>query len=76
MGYFLPSEGTNFQAFGIISFTSLSHYKQYRQRLKQSPQGSKNFEFAKREQFILEERRSFLNVVPETYLKASGENKA
>ncbi|WNZ56119.1 NIPSNAP family protein [Microbulbifer sp. SSSA008] len=74
LGYFLPSEGTNFQAFGIINFDSLAHYEQYRKLLKQSPQGSENFQFATREKFILEEKRSFLNAVPETYLKFPQEN--
>lgn len=75
IGYFLPSEGTNFQAFGIINFDSLTHYEQYRKLLKRSPQGSENFQFAMKEKFILEEKRSFLSAVPETYLKLPQESR-
>lgn len=35
VGYFLPHEGTNDRAFGLISFNSLADYEQYRTRLKE-----------------------------------------
>ncbi len=66
IGYFLPHEGTNNVAFGIISFANLSAYEQYRRRLKEHPAGRKNFLYAQQHQFILEEHRSFLGWVPET----------
>lgn len=69
LGYFMPHEGTNYRAFGLISFASLAAYEAYRLRLKTDPAGRANFEFAQREQFILEERRSFLTVVPETLMQ-------
>lgn len=72
VGYFLPHEGTNNVAFGLISFVSLSAYEVYRQRLKTDEQGKDNFRFAQREQFILEEKRTFLTSIPETYLKNVG----
>ena len=67
MGYFLPHEGSNDTAFGLISFDSLADYEAYRQRLKNDEQGRRNFQFAQTEQFIVEEKRSFLAVVPEAY---------
>ncbi|MCO1332778.1 NIPSNAP family protein [Microbulbifer sp. OS29] len=73
LGYFLPHEGTNYQAFGIITFDSLTHYEQYRKTLKASSAGRKNFQFAQWEKFILEERRTFLTAVPATYLKMTPE---
>jgi len=67
LGYFLPHEGSNYTAFGLISFESLAEYEKYRVRLKADPAGQDNFLFAQQEQFILEEKRSFLTVVPETF---------
>lgn len=66
IGYFLPHEGTNNVAFGIISFDSLAAYESYRQRLREDPAGRENFMYARENQFILEEHRSFLEWVPET----------
>jgi hypothetical protein len=60
IGYFLPHEGTNNIAWGLISFDSLTAYEAYRARLKQDPAGRANFEQAQRERFILSEERSFL----------------
>jgi len=71
IGYFTPSEGTNFEAFGIISFDSLAEYEEYRVRLKQDSRGQANFNFAQEFKFILEEKRTFLNEVPETFIKLS-----
>ncbi|WP_444920338.1 NIPSNAP family protein [Microbulbifer sp. CnH-101-G] len=53
LGYFLPHEGTNNRAVGLISFDSLASYEQYRARLKSSEDGHNNFLFAQRHQFIL-----------------------
>lgn len=69
LGYFLPHEGTNDRAFGLISFNSLADYEQYRTKLKSNQAGSENFTFAQTDRFILEEKRSFLKVVPATYKK-------
>ena len=66
LGYFLPWEGTNYQAWGLISFASLADYEAYRARLRTDPDGRANFEFAQREGFILEERRTFLTPVAES----------
>jgi len=73
IGYFLPHEGSNNQAFGLISFNSLADYEKYREILKQDKDGQQNFQFAYEQQFILEEKRSFLKVVPNTYMKSPKE---
>ncbi|WP_353408868.1 NIPSNAP family protein [Pseudoteredinibacter isoporae] len=67
LGYFLPHEGTNNTTFGLISFDCLADYERYRTRLRESKEGKSNFDFAQREQFILSEKRSFLEVLPSTY---------
>ncbi len=66
IGYFLPHEGTNDIAYGLISFSSLADYEAYRARLRQSESGAANFSFAQNEKFILSEKRSFLQVAPGT----------
>jgi hypothetical protein len=63
LGYFLPHEGTNDIAWGLIGFESLADYEAYRARLRADAQGRANFEFAQRERFILREERSFLEPV-------------
>jgi NIPSNAP len=69
IGYFLPHEGSNYEAWGLISFSSLGAYEAYRNRLKLDPEGRANFEFAQREKFILKEQRTFPQVVSSTYLQ-------
>jgi len=39
VGYFLPSEGTNDVAWGVIGFESLAAYEAYRARLRGDPEG-------------------------------------
>lgn len=69
LGYFLPSEGTNNIAYGLISFKNLASYEAYRKLLKNDDLGKINFKLANSEQFILEEKRTFLEVVENTYKK-------
>ena len=71
VGYFLPGEGTNYEAWGLISFDSLAAYERYRARLRADPQGRANFEFAQRERLIVREERTFTEVVDRAYLRAS-----
>ncbi len=66
LGYFLPSEGTNYEAWGLIAFASLADYEAYRARLKADPEGRANFEVAQRQRFILREERSFTEAVAGT----------
>jgi len=67
LGYFLPYEGTNDTAFGLISFNNLADYEKYRTILKTNSDGKSNFLFAQEEKFIIEEKRSFLKIVSSTY---------
>ncbi len=62
-GYWMPDEGTNNIAFGLITFESLAAYEQYRARLKRDPESAENFGFAQEQQLILAEERTFLRPV-------------
>jgi hypothetical protein len=62
-GYYLPHEGTNDIAWGLIAFESLAAYEAYRARLKADPEGRANFAFAVQKRFILREQRTFLENV-------------
>lgn len=66
LGYFLPHEGTNDIAWGLIGFDSLAAYESYRARLRADPEGRENFALAQRQRFILREERSFCEAVAET----------
>lgn len=63
LGYFMPHEGTNYEAHALIGFASLAAYEAYRARLRTDPASKANFEFAEREKFILREERRFLRKV-------------
>ncbi|MCC7186578.1 MAG: NIPSNAP family protein [Acidobacteria bacterium] len=63
LGYFLPYEGTNDVAWGLIAFDSLAAYETYRQRLRADDEGRANFELAARCRFILREERTFLETL-------------
>ena len=63
VGYFLPWEGTNDVAWGLIGFDSLATYEAYRARLKADPEARENFAFAQAERIILREERTFLENV-------------
>ena len=66
IGYFLPHEGTNDVAWGLIGFDSLAAYEAYRARLKADAEGRANFALAQAKRFILREERSFVELVPGT----------
>ena len=63
LGYWLPHEGTNNVAFGLISFASLAEYEAYRARLRADTDGHANFQFAEDNKLILGEERTFLRQV-------------
>jgi hypothetical protein len=63
LGYFLPCEGTNHEAWGLIGFDSLAAYETYRARIKADSEGRANFELARQQRFILREQRTFLEPV-------------
>jgi hypothetical protein len=63
VGYWLPHEGTDNIAYGLISFESLAAYEAYRARLKSDGDGAANFAVAQKERFIVCEERTFLRQV-------------
>jgi hypothetical protein len=73
LGYFLPHEGSNDIALGIIAFDSLASYEAYRARLKSDHDGRANFESAEEQRFILREERSFLALVQGTWNRLPAE---
>ena len=66
LGYFLPHEGSNYEAWGLIGFDSLAAYEAYRARLRTDPEGRANFALAQDKRFILREERSFAEGVDGT----------
>src|SRR5450631_187329 len=67
VGYFLPYEGTNDVAWGLIAFESLAAYEVYRKRLKADPEARENFAMAHNKRLILREERNFLETVVGTF---------
>jgi hypothetical protein len=67
IGYFLPEEGTNNVAWGLIAFESLAAYERYRARLKADAAGRANFSAAQSKRLILREERNFVRIVDGTF---------
>src|ERR1700737_2889575 len=67
VGYFLPYEGTNDIAWGLIAFESLASYESYRARLRKDEEARNNFLMAQTKRLILREERTFLEVVDGTF---------
>ena len=72
VGYFLPHEGTNDVAWGLIAFDSLASYEAYRNRLRSDPESRENFAMAQTKRFILREERTFAEVVDGTFSIPAG----
>jgi hypothetical protein len=66
VGYFLPHEGTNDIAWGLIAFDDLASYELYRARLRTDTESRTNFAFAQEHKLVLREERTFLETVPGT----------
>lgn len=66
LGYFLPHEGTNYEAWGLVGFDSLAAYESYRARLREDDAARANFAFAREQRFILREERRFAELVEGT----------
>ena len=66
IGYFLPHEGSNDVAWGLIGFDDMAAYERYRATLKSDAEGRANFEYAQAQRFILREERSWLEDVSGT----------
>jgi NIPSNAP protein len=67
IGYFLPHEGTNDVAWGLIAFDSLACYEAYKNRLKTDPEARENFSMAQSKRLVLREERNFVEVVEGTF---------
>jgi hypothetical protein len=66
IGYFLPHEGSNDVAWGLIGFDDMAGYERYRATLKRDAEGRANFEQAQAQRFILREERTWLEDVDGT----------
>ena len=62
IGYFALHEGSATTAYALYNIESLAAYEAYRARLAGDPLGKENYEFARRERFILREDRIFLKL--------------
>ena len=71
VGYFLPYEGTNDVAWGLIAFDSLAAYETYKKRLATDPEARANFALAQSKKLILREERNFVEVVDVSFGLAS-----
>ena len=67
IGYFLPAEGTNDIAWGLIGLPSLAAYEAYRAKLRVDDEAKANFAFAQAKRCVLREERTFLDVVDGTF---------
>ena len=67
IGYFMPHEGTNDVAYGLIGFDSLAAYERYRVCLKSDPAARENFATAQQKRIVLREERTFVKLVPGTF---------
>jgi hypothetical protein len=67
IGYFLPYEGTNDVAWGLIGFDSMAAYEAYKTRLKNDSEAQQNFETAYSKRVILREERNFVETATGTY---------
>jgi hypothetical protein len=70
LGYFMPHEGTNYEAWGLVGFDSLAAYESYRAKLRSDAEAQENFASAQRQRFILREERTFVEAVEGTFRKA------
>lgn len=66
VGYFLPHEGTNNVAWGLIAFDNLASYEAYKANLKADPEALENFAMAQTKRLILREERNFVEGVEAT----------
>jgi hypothetical protein len=67
VGYFLPHQGTNDIAWGLIAFDSLAAYEIYQARLRSDTEGRQNFAMVRSKRLILREERNFVEAVDATF---------
>jgi hypothetical protein len=75
VGYFLPHEGTNDVAWGLIGCESLAAYEAYRARLNADAEARANFAFASERRLIVHERRTFVAPVEGTFAPGNKESR-
>ncbi len=73
LGYFLPHEGTNDVAWGLVASESLAAYEAYRALILADDEGRKNLALAREKRLILREERTFVRVVEGTFQVPAGE---
>ncbi len=62
IGYYSPHEGSTTLAYGVYNIENLAAYEAYKAKLIVDPLGRDNFNFARREKFLLREDRTFLKL--------------
>ena len=62
-GYFLPSEGKNYEAYAAFSFPSLAAYEEYRNKSFDDPECKAAFDFASQNKIIQKIERQFMKPV-------------
>lgn len=67
IGYFLPHEGTNDIAWGLIGFESLAAYEAYRARLSVNRDAVEDATWTRDQRCILREERNFVALVDGTF---------
>jgi len=67
VGYFMPHEGTNDVAWGLIGFDTLAQYETYRARLRDDADLTREDAMVKSKKLILREERNFVRLVDGTY---------
>ncbi len=72
LGYFLPYEGTNDFAWGLVAFDSLAAYETYKARVRSDAEALENFAMANSKRLILREERNFVEVVEGTLNQTTG----
>ena len=75
VGYFLPHEGTNDEAWGLVAFASLAAYETYRARLRTDDEARANFALVQARRFILRESRTFTEVVDGTLHREASDDR-
>lgn len=62
-GYFLPSEGKNYEAFAVFSFESLASYEVYREKSFKDKECLEAFDYASKHKIVLKVERQFMKPV-------------
>jgi hypothetical protein len=67
VGYFMPHEGTNDVAWGIITLDSLAAYEAYEAKLKDDADLTREDAVVAEKRLILREERNFVRLVKGTF---------